>query len=138
MTSKIDKQKSGLAGEFFVAAELLKRNYQVSVTFGNAKAIDLFVYNEKTDKSFTVQVKSLTYKNCFPIKPETIKDDYIYIFVFLNKANEHVQYFVLTGGIIKKDLNKYFGTSLSKSSKLPAINYGSLKEFESNWEVFEH
>ncbi|HDZ03254.1 MAG TPA: hypothetical protein ENH52_17740 [Nitrospirae bacterium] len=77
----IDRQKSGLAGEFFVAAELLKRNYQVSVTFGNAKAIDLFVHNETIDKTFIVQVKSLKYKNCFPIKIENMRDEHIYIFV---------------------------------------------------------
>jgi hypothetical protein len=137
MKSSIDKQKSGLAGEFFVAAELLKRNYQVSVTFGNAKAIDLLVYNDKTDKTFTVQVKSLTYKNCFPIKFETIKNDCIYVFVFLNKPDESVQYFILTGATIRKDPNKYFGTSLSESSKLPAINYGPLRDYESKWDVFE-
>jgi hypothetical protein len=37
-----DGQVSGLAGEFFVAAELLKRGRQTSVTFGNAKGVDLF------------------------------------------------------------------------------------------------
>ncbi len=33
-----DSQKSGLAGELFVAAELFKREYQVSLTLGNANA----------------------------------------------------------------------------------------------------
>lgn len=31
---RVDGQITGLAGEFFVAAELLKRNLQVSITFG--------------------------------------------------------------------------------------------------------
>ena len=42
-----DGQKSGLAGEFFVAAELLKRGLQTSLTLGNAKSIDLFAINDK-------------------------------------------------------------------------------------------
>ena len=42
---RADGQVTGLAGELFVAAELLKRGLQTSVTFGNAKAIDLLAYN---------------------------------------------------------------------------------------------
>jgi hypothetical protein len=53
-----DGQKSGLAGEFFVAAELLKRGLQTSLTLGNAKSIDLFAINDK-GTSFTIQVKAL-------------------------------------------------------------------------------
>ena len=37
--ARADGQLSALAGELFVAAELLKRGYQTSITFGNAKAI---------------------------------------------------------------------------------------------------
>ena len=50
---RADGQKSGLAGELFAAAEPLKRELQVLITFGNAKAIDLFVYNENVEKSTT-------------------------------------------------------------------------------------
>jgi len=50
-TSKIgtvsDRQMTGLSGELFVAAELLKRGLQTSITFGNAKAIDLLTFNPK-------------------------------------------------------------------------------------------
>jgi hypothetical protein len=56
---RVDGQVTALAGEFFVAAELLKRGLQTSVTFGNAKAIDLLAYNPKTKRTFTVQVKAL-------------------------------------------------------------------------------
>ena len=44
---RADGQISGLAGEFFVAAELLKRDIETSVTFGNAKAIDLLAHNSR-------------------------------------------------------------------------------------------
>ncbi len=62
---RMDSQISGMAGEFLVAGKLFKRGFQVSVTMGNAKAIDLFVYNPKTTRTFNVQVKTLRYKNCF-------------------------------------------------------------------------
>src|SRR6187455_1873493 len=54
-TQRADGQITGLAGELFVAAELLKRGLQTSVTFGNAKAIDLLAFNPATEKTFTVQ-----------------------------------------------------------------------------------
>jgi len=42
-----EKNNTHLAGEFFVAAELFKRNYQVSLTLGNAKEVDLIVRSPK-------------------------------------------------------------------------------------------
>lgn len=38
-----DKQRLGMAGEYSVCAELLKR-YDVSLTMGNAKAVDIVVF----------------------------------------------------------------------------------------------
>ena len=55
---RADGQLSGLAGESFVAAELLKRSIQTSVTFGNAGAIDLLAHNLRAGEVFTVQVSS--------------------------------------------------------------------------------
>lgn len=66
-TKRADGQMTGLAGEFFVAAELLKRGLQTSVTFGNAKAIDLIAFNSETGRTFTVQVKALRKRTYFPI-----------------------------------------------------------------------
>ena len=78
MTKKsCDGQLSIMAGEFLTVGKLFKRGYQASVTFGNAKAIDVFVYNPETNKSFNVQVKTLWQKNCFPIKKESINPDHI-------------------------------------------------------------
>jgi len=57
--TRADSHLSGLAGEFFVAAELLRRGIQTSVTFGNAKAIDLLAHNPSTGDAFTVH--AMTY-----------------------------------------------------------------------------
>jgi hypothetical protein len=61
---RADGQKSGLAGEFFVAAELLKRGLQTSLTLGNAKSIDLFAINDQGTR-FTIQVKALEVRTIF-------------------------------------------------------------------------
>lgn len=57
--SKVVGNMSGLAGELFVAAELLKRGLQTSVAIWNAKQIDLLPHNPRIGHNFTIQVKSL-------------------------------------------------------------------------------
>ena len=56
---------TGMAGEFLTVGKLFKRGYQASVTLGSAKAVDVFVYNPETDKSFNVQVKTSQAKELF-------------------------------------------------------------------------
>src|SRR5688572_30705610 len=98
--ARADSQLSALAGELFVAAELLKRGYQTSITFGNAKAIDLLVHNPKIDRTFTVQVKTLRSPNYFLLGHASIRKSDMYVFVLLNKPDETVRYFVVPGSVL--------------------------------------
>ena len=136
---RVDGQMSGMAGEFLVAGKLFKRRMQVSVTMGNAKAIDLFVHNPRTDRTFNVQVKTLRQKNCFPMRRENLKPRHVYVFVILNRDDQDEQFFIVPGTTILNDINRFFGTSYAREepSPFPAVNYGPLKEFEDNWELFE-
>ena len=134
-----DPQITGMAGEFLTAGKLFKLGYQVSVTLGNAKGVDLLVYNQRTDRTFTVQVKTLRAKNCFPMKRENLEADHLYVFVLLNGPAEAEEFFIVPGRTIMKDINRFLGTSYKHDnpSTFPAINYGPLKEFKDNWEEFE-
>jgi hypothetical protein len=126
MTEKrrADSQISGLAGKFFVAAELLKRGIQTSVTFGNAKAVDLLAYHADTEQTFIVQVKSLRTSGYFMINRDRIARSHVYVFVLLNKPRVPVSYFIVPG------------SELIDHPKLPAILSGDLADFENNWAVF--
>jgi len=137
--TRSDGQVSGMAGEFLVAGKLFKRHMQVSVTMGNAKSIDLFVHNPRTDRTFNVQVKTLRQKNCFPMRRENVKPAHVYVFVILNGNDQGEQFFIVPGKVIHDNINKFFGTSYTreKPSTFPGVNYGPLKEFENNWDLFE-
>lgn len=137
--TRFDPQITGMAGEFLVAGKLFKRQMQVSLTMGNAKAIDLFVHNPRTDRTFNVQVKTLRQKNCFPIRRERIKANQVDVFVILNGEDQDEQFFIVSGKTILSSINHFFGSSYSKEepSTFPAVNYGPLKKFEDNWELFE-
>ena len=131
-----DGQISGLAGEFFAAAELLKRGIQTSVTFGNAKSIDLLAYNATTKSSFVVQVKTLREKNFFLIDHKKVEREFIYVFVLLNKLGKHVQYFVVPGEALcshPERFSKYF-----LIEKMPGIHSNLLGElgYEDAWSCF--
>ena len=58
MKSIISQVNSGIAGEFYVAAELTKRGYVASLTSKNTKAIDLLASNEDGSKVVSIQVKT--------------------------------------------------------------------------------
>jgi len=135
-----DQQLTGMAGEFLTVGKLFKRGYQASVTFGNAKAIDVLVYNPRSDKSFNVQVKTLRNKNCFPMKKENLNPDHIYVFILLHAFEQPEEYFILPGRVIIQDIDRFFGASYKDPdhpSNMPAINYGPLAPYKDNWQVFD-
>ena len=131
---RADGQLSALAGEFFVAAELLKRGLQTSVTFGNAKAIDLLTYNPATGRTFLVQVKALRKKNYFPISRERVRAGHIYVFVLLNKPGEAVQYCVVPGSVLANEAER-FGKDFQHPT-FPGIHPNRLQEFAEAWHLF--
>lgn len=95
--SLIDKNQTGFAGEYFVAAELTRRNFAVSITMGNTKAIDILA--EKDEKLFKFQVKSIQRSKSisFNLKRDTIRKECFYVFVNINADTlSSPEYFVLT------------------------------------------
>lgn len=135
-----DQQLTGMSGEFLTVGKLFKRGYQASLTFGNAKAIDVLVFNPENDKSYIAQVKTLRQKNCFLIKKENIKSDHIYIFIILHDFEQIEEYFIVPGREILENIDVFFGSSyrkLDKPSSMPAINYGPLTQYKNNWQVFD-
>src|ERR1051326_1296506 len=130
-----DGQVSGLAGELFVAAELLKRGLQTSVTFGNAKAIDLLAHNPRTGRNFAIQVKALRQRNYFPIKPSAVSAHHVYVFVLLNAPGKPVEYFIVPGQVLSQEQAR-FGKDFQHPT-FPGIHPNSLKDFADAWHLFE-
>jgi alpha-mannosidase len=136
-----DQQLSGMSGEFLTVGKMFKLGCQASVTFGNAKSIDILAYNPKNDKTFVIQVKTLREKNCFLIKKENLRDDHIYVFVILHEFNSPEEFFIIPGYTITQNIDKFFGSSYrnpKNPSNMPAINYGPLLPYKDNWQIFEN
>jgi len=129
---KIEKQLTGIAGEFFVAAELAKRNFQVSTSLGNAKGIDLFALSQTSDTPFQIEVKTLRKRNCFSLKASRIKPTFTYIFVYLNVTDQNPHHFILSGRELLENLPHYYGASLD--SVRETVNHGPLQPHAGRWD----
>jgi hypothetical protein len=99
----LHKTNTGISSEFFVAAELARRGYNVTLTLGNTKAIDLLV--EKEGKLIPLQVKGIQRRAsiCWNISLAKIEGHSLfYILVNLNADTlEAPEYFVLTETEVK-------------------------------------
>jgi len=137
MAMRLDSQKSGLAGEFFVAAELLKREFQVSLTLGNAKSIDLCAFCEKKKKTYNIQVKTLRKSNCFPLQIQNVIPDHTYAFVLLNRPGDAPEYFILSGQEIIANEKALYCNGNGREDRA-AVKIGPLrKHYQDRWELFE-
>lgn len=126
--AEIQSSSTGLSGEYFVAAELLRRGFSVGITMGNAKAIDILA--EKDNKQFIIQVKAIYKKKNvgWPLMNDKVVIGHFYVFVNLNgdKMTEP-EYFICTGKEAKERVKQYETRGILN---LYSVNND---DFKSNW-----
>ncbi len=129
-----DKNTSHLAGEFLVAGELSRRGYPVSITMGNAKAVDIHADAQK-GLTFKVDVKASRYNTSWPVKvdEDQLDENLYYIFVYLRSEKEisddkPPEYFIISAReIISRKL-------VTKWKNMPGIKYNALKDCKERWD----
>jgi len=130
--AKIQSSSTGLSGEYFVAAELLRRGYSVGITMGNAKAIDILA--EKDGKQFIIQVKAIFKKKNvgWPMMKDKVNESIFYVFVNLNgdKMTEP-DYFIATGIEAKQKVKQYTTRGIIDLSTLNNI------DFKNRWDKIQ-
>ena len=101
---KISKSLTGVSGEYFVAAELSRRGYIVSLTLRNTKGIDILVANEEGTKTIGIQVKTNQKSDSswiLSVKNEDYNsDNLIYIFVNLNSRDVMPSYYIVASKVV--------------------------------------
>lgn len=105
---EIQPSSTGLSGEYFVAAELLRRGFSVGITMGNAKAIDILA--EKNGKQYIIQVKAIyKRKNAgWPMIRDKVNTKIFYVFVNLNGDKMAApDYFIAKGSEAEKKVKQY-------------------------------
>ncbi len=133
ISGKLHASNTHIAGEMFVAAELAKRGYNVSLTMGNAKAVDLFA--ERDGRSICVQVKAISHKRNvgwpLPFDKRKIIDHVVFVCVVLNDVGEQCTYYVLPPDEVRQR-GKWYETS-----GRAILNVGAAKDFEAAWHLID-
>src|SRR5690606_34024089 len=100
--SDFRKPCTHLAGEFFVAAELSRLGYNVALTLGNAKRVDLII--EDCDKTVAIQVKAIANKE-FVGWPLNLSHKYnealLFVLVVLGLPGTNPDYYILSGADVE-------------------------------------
>ncbi len=139
MDIKLERSQTGIASEFYVAGELSRLGYNVTLTFGNSKAIDLLV--QKQNIVLAVQVKGMqTTKSIYWNFDETkISDDPNLYLVLVNlhadKPGTKPEFFILKSAEAKQ----LFTDTPKGKDKRTYLDYNRIKHlhiYEDRWDVF--
>lgn len=103
---KPSSQLVGVAGEYFVAAELSRRGFIASITMRNTRGIDILATNSEAKRAVTIQCKSSWDKNKSWILSDkaehfTSKNHY-YVFVKLGAKTERPVYHIVPSKVVAK------------------------------------
>lgn len=130
----MDKQNTAIAAEFIVAAELARRNYNVSITFGNTKRIDILI--EKDGITYPIQVKGIKQRknNNFRIKVNSLDKKCWYVFVNVNRIdlNLNYEFAILNYDEVIKNLRR----ELNYNDNAIPVNVLDFSEYKNNWDRF--
>ena len=103
--SRLSTTLSGIAGEYFVAAELSRRGYVASVTLRNTRGIDILASKADATKSVGIQVKTKQGRGADWMLNRKVEsdtaDNLFFVFVTLNELGNPEYYIVPKGEVAK-------------------------------------
>lgn len=148
---KISNNLSGIAGTYYVAAELSNFGYIALVTMKNTSGIDILVSSEKTFNSIGIQVKTNQSGNrkgwLLSEKNETLcNSNLVYIFVNINSANTKPDFYIVPSVIVSETITKGHQSWLKTPSKsgLPhkdtslRMFFDNEERYKNKWELIHN
>jgi hypothetical protein len=97
---------TGVAGEYFVAAELSRRGYIASISLRNTRGIDILATNQAATRSITIQCKTNQSGARNWMLNEKSEDffapNHYYVFVALGPATERPRFYVVPSETVAK------------------------------------
>jgi len=133
--AKNKTENTNLASEFFVASQLFRLGYNVTITLGHTKEIDLYVA-DSDGKVVTIDVKGLKNTTNWPVKFKQPKKNHYFVFVtYLNKFSEldiEPEVFVIPSVRMRKLIGQWAG-----NPDVTAVGYSRLKnsKYKNAWQL---
>jgi hypothetical protein len=145
--SKLRANLAGVAGEYFVAAELSRRGWICSITLRNTPDVDILVTNQNASRSATIQCKTnqsgrkvwQLRKRCEDLSSE----NHFYVFVNLGTVEELPTYHIVPSQVVADHVKYYHGLWLKKQRAVPPYaqemrRYSDPSNvYVNKWEVLE-
>jgi hypothetical protein len=132
---KQNSQNTNLAAEFYIASQLFRLGYIVTITLGHTKEIDLIVAHPD-GRTCTIDVKGLKNTTNWPLNLKLKKKDHFFVLVsYLNKFDQievSPDVFVVPSLYVDNLLTKWTGRP-----EVTCIGYGKLKnsKFRNAWHL---
>ena len=135
------RHHTGWAGALFVAAELSRRGYDATLTFGNTPSLDLLCASPN-GKPFKIQVKSLTTGNAVLIQKSLLDADPqpdLFFAIAIVPAKEEVpmELRILTHHEVTelwKAMPKLKKNGEPYKPGMDGLNWGVVKPYKDGWE----
>jgi hypothetical protein len=135
------RHHTGWAGALFVAAELSRRGYDATLTFGNTPSLDILCSSPK-GKPFKIQVKSLTTGNAVLIQKsllDTNPQSDLFFAIVIVPANEVIpmEIRILTHYEVRdlwKTMRKFKKDGQPYKPGMDGLNWGVVKPIRGGWE----
>jgi hypothetical protein len=126
-------QLTNTASELYVASQLSRLGYAVTITFGNTKVIDLMVAHPD-GRVVTIDVKGLKNKTNWPLSPKLKNKTHYFVLVsYLNRFSDLEtipECFVIPSTEISKVLSSWSG-----NPNVTAVGYMAVKntKYKNAW-----
>lgn len=101
---KLEAALCGVAGEYFVAAELSRRGYLASITLRNSRGVDILATNRDATRSVAIQVKTnqlgvaewiLNQKAEASVGDDSLPESLFFVFVNLPPNGQAPRYHII-------------------------------------------
>jgi hypothetical protein len=132
--SKNSHVLTGVAGEYYVSAELSRRGYVASITLRNTKGIDILASNAEGTRQVAIQVKSNQYKSPNWLLSQKSENNYtrnfFYVFVTFGDDSEQPDYYIVPSKAVAKQISaKHKKWKATKRRDGKTHNDSSLRKF---------
>lgn len=116
--TKIPSLLAGVAGEYYVAAELSRRGFIASISLRNTRGMDILATNEDASRALTIQVKTNQKKRrewLLSDKSESlVSGTHFYVFVNLGAKAERPDFHIVPSVAVAKFVRESHQLWLSK------------------------
>ena len=131
---KLTTLLSGVAGEYFVAAELSRKGFIASITLRNSKGVDILASNFEASRSVAIQVKTNQGSKrgwLMSSKAEGFySENHFYVFVNLNGLAGSPEYFIVPSKTVAEYVTTRHAAWLATPGKKGRVHQdNSIRKF---------